>query len=286
MSRRLDVGIVAYRDVDKLRKAVFHLRENSTTDWRLYIVDNPAEGSQTRDYITALALEDNRISYKFMQENVGYAGGVNEILERAQTEYVAFLDHDAYVLTRGWDEILCSYLDRFHELGIIFPNNGHYAIDRGAYQECLWAAGFCWIINRIAYKDVGPMDTTIGHHEEVDLCIRLRLAGYKLGCSPSVQVAHDETSTRSPESLERINRGVIAWMNKWVAYFCGKNVNYHSPNVLRVTDWPPNALYLEEWYKSQLPGLNDNPEVVTIGGVPMDLIKVPKPHGFYRGRII
>jgi hypothetical protein len=211
---------------------------------------------------------------------------VNEILAWATTEYIAYLDQDAYVMSKGWDETLCSYLDRFHELGLVFPNNGHYAIYRGAYTECLWAAGFAWVVSRIAQRDVGLFDTNIGHHEEVDFCTRLRLQGYRLGCAPEVGVSHDETSTRSPESQERINRGVIAWMNKWVAYFCGKSVNYHSPNVLRVTDWPVHALYLEEWYKTQLPGLNAEPEVVSIGGASMDLIKVPKPSGFYRGRVI
>jgi hypothetical protein len=63
-------------------------------------------------------------------------------------------------------------------------------------------------------------------------------------------------------------------------------MDYYSPNVLRVTDWPVHALYLEEWYKTQLPGLNDRPKVVNVAGSPMDLIQVPKPQGFYKGRII
>jgi GT2 family glycosyltransferase len=286
MSRRLDIGIVAYRDTDKLTKAVHHLRKHSTTDWRLLIVNNPAEGSTTLDYINQLAYEDSRITYYASPENIGYAVGVNVIFKWAETEYIAYLDHDAYVNTPGWDEILCSYLDRFHQLGIVFPGMGHYAINRGSYHECLWAAGFCWVLNRIAQKNVGWMDAAIGHHEEVDYISRLRLEGFKVGCAPEVQVTHEETATRSPESQERINRGVIRWMDKWVKYFCGKHMDYYSDNVLRVTDWPPNALYLEEWYKQYLPGLNADPEVVTIGGAEVDLIKVPRPKGFYRNRII
>ena len=64
------------------------------------------------------------------------------------------------------------------------------------------------------------------------------------------------------------------------------NFNYHSPNVTRWEDWPPNALYLEEWWKTRLPGLNDHPESVTVDNRQYDLIKVPRFKGFYTGRVI
>ena len=78
----------------------------------------------------------------------------------------------------------------------------------------------------------------------------------------------------------------MKWMNEECAYFCGKNVNYHSENVLRVLDWNVNALHMEKYFRSRLPGLNVNPETVMIDGVEWDLIKVPRPKGFYGGRII
>lgn len=291
--RRLDIGIASYgSDPTKLIACVESIKRHSVTDWRLFIVHNPSEDDiETRailggvNGITGLG-QDPRIKVQFMPANCGYAGAVNRLFELADTEYIAYLDNDAEILTPGWDETLASYLDRFHEIGLMFPNQGHYAINRGAYTECLWAAGFCWMVNRMAQRKVGGMDCGIGHHEEVDFCTRLRLAGYKLACAPEVRVAHHETSTRSPASQERINRGVVAWMNKWTAYFGGVNLNYHSPNVLRVTDWPVHALYLEDYFKAKLPGLNDNPESVTIDGAEYDLIRVPRPKAFYRTRII
>jgi glycosyltransferase involved in cell wall biosynthesis len=293
--RRLDIGIAAYRDATKLQKAVFHLRQNSITDWRLLVVDNPAEGSQTRSYIEQLCREDERIECRFMAENVGYAGAVNEILAWSQTEYCAYLDHDAYVQTKGWDEALCGYLDRFHEIGLIFPNGGAYQIVRGPYTEVLWQAGFCWIMNRLCMSDLKAdgktergevFDTALGHQEEADVAQRVRMAGWKCAAAVEVGVQHDATATSNPASTERISRGVVNWVDKWNRYFNGKNFNYHSVNVTRFEDWPPNALYLEEWWKQRLPSLNDNPEVVTIDGRKYDLIRVPRFSEFYRGRII
>jgi GT2 family glycosyltransferase len=288
MSRRLDLGIASYgTDPAKLIKALDAVNRLSTTDWRLFIIHNPSPGDErTREAICGAQARDARIVPVWMPENVGYVGAVNELFRLAESEYIAYMDFDAEVLTHGWDETLCGYLDRFHEIGLMFPNWGHSAVPRGAYHEVLWAAGFCWVMNRMAQRKVGLFDADLGHHEEVDYCTRLKLEGYKLACAPEVQVMHHETSTRSPESQERISAGVVRWMNKWTAYFGGKDLNYHSPNVLRILDWNVHALHMEDYFKLKLPGLNDNPEVVTIDGAEYDLIRVPRPKGFYRSRII
>ncbi len=285
--RKFDIGIASYGSPDKLKNAIASLQRHSVTDWRVFVFDNPHPTDNVRDLIANLAAQDPRIIPVFMETNVGYVGAVNELFNRAESEYIGFLDNDAEVLTGGWDETLCSYLDRFHEIGMMFPNGGHMPIPRGAYTEILWAAGFCWVLNRMAQRKVGLFDTELGHHEEVDYCTRLKLEGYKLASAPEVQVAHHETSTRSPESQERISAGVVRWLNKWCSYFGGKNLNYHSPNVLRITDWNITALHAEDYFKSKLPGLNDNPESITMDdGSEWDLIKVPRPKGFYRSRII
>lgn len=285
--RRLDIGIASYGSPEKLRKTVETIRTNSVTDWRILIVDNPhPELSEQIAAVLTELRDDPRIEIELLKENVGYAGAVNRILAKAETEYIAYCDNDVVIRTRGWDEMLCSALDKFHEIGMIFPNRGAFEIPRGNYEEILWGVGFCWILNRLAYSDTGEFDTEIGHQEEADYALRLRMAGYKLAALPAVQVHHDATATNNPASQERISRGVVRWVNKWCRYFCGKNVNYHSPNVLRWEDWPPNALYLEEYWQRKIPELNENPITQDIDGREYDFLLVPRLAGFYRGRII
>ena len=155
-------------------------------------------------------------------------------------------------------------------------------------MEILWGVGFCWILNRQRYKEIGGFDTEIGHQEEVDFQTRIRLGGWKIVADPSVVVSHDATSTRNPDAQERINAGVVNWVNKWNKYFVGPHVTYHSPNVTRFEDW--TAHYMEEWYQLQpeLKGLNESPETIYIAalGREVDLIKVPRWQNLYRGRII
>lgn len=285
---RIDIGTASYNNPDKLNKMLVHMRDNSTSDWRLLIVDNASTDAEVKNVIERHAKQDNRIVPRFLDYNTGYVGAVNQILEWAETNNVGYLDNDAYVVTHGWDMKLASYLEANHEVAMAFPNGGAYPIPRSRYTEILWGVGFCWILNRQRYKEIGGFDTTIGHQEEVDFQTRIRLAGWRIIADPSVHVMHDATSTRSPEAQERINQGVINWVNKWNRYFVGPSVTYHSPNVTRFEDW--NALYLEEWYQLQpeLKGLNDNPETIYIQalGREVDLIKVPRYKHLYRKRII
>jgi len=287
MTRRFDVGIASYSNFRALKQTVDSIRARSTTDWRLLIVDNPSDDPNVRPWIKQEADTDERIVYKFMDKNVGYAGAVNEILNWAETEYIGYCDNDIIINTHGWDEEFCGLLDRHHEVGIVFPNVTAFPIHRGTYTEVMWGTGFCWAINRMAMKRTGLFDAEIGHQEEADYCLRIRMKGYRCACLPDVKVKHAATASTDPKSLERINAGVERWVNKWNKYFNGEQYHYHHPCVTRWEDWPPNALYLEGYYKKILgEDFNADCETVQLGGRKLDLIRVPRFFQMYRGRII
>jgi hypothetical protein len=178
----------------------------------------------------------------------------------------------------------------------VFPGEGHYGFNNGTYHECLWSAGFAWVMRRNVPQTVQPMDTTLGHHEEVDLMIRLRLSGYQIACDPGVSILHHQSSTSDPASAKRIHAGVVRWMEKWNRYFCGDILKYpnpdpdsgegYDPRSLRYTDWHPVALYLERWALAQFPQLNAAPRTVMTSAGEMDAIEVLKPKGCYVGRAI
>ena len=286
MSRRLDIGVASYRNAAKLRRTLEAIRRQSVTDWRCFIIHNPSPGDDDVREVIATITEDLRFRPILLRENVGYAGAVNALLTRAETEYLAYCDNDIEIPTPGWDEALCSPLDRWHEIGMIFPNGGAYPIPRGNYTEILWGVGFCWVLNRMVAAEIGQFDAELGHQEEADYCQRVRMGGWKCAAVPAVRVHHDAVATNDPAAIERINRGVIAWVTKWNRYFNGKLYHYHHPNVTRFEDWPPNALYLEEYWKLLHPDLNKEPGTVLLDGREYDLIRVPRLKGFYRNRII
>lgn len=326
-SRRLDIGVASYGSPEKLRVTLETIRRKTTAaNWRCFVIDNPYNGDiLTKDDTTRAIMSfvdtDKRFVPMCLPENIGYAGAVNKLLELAETDYIAYFDNDIEILTPGWDEHFMQVLDANPECGWVFPGAGHYGFHNGRYHECLWSAGYAWMLRRSVFQrpfgsgqttigDITPLakdpalfDTTLGHHEEVDYMIRMRLAGFNVGCCPQVSILHHETSTRSPESEKRIHDGVVRWMNKWNRYFCGDVLKYsmteYDPRALRYTDWPPCALYLERMTLHYFPRMNREPEqfadelrpldvhTVSVPGVgEMDAVRVLKPKGPYRGRAI
>lgn len=302
--RRFDFGIASYGNPEALARTLAAVSLHSQTSWRCFIINNQHPDGEIHARALKVMEDAKNLDPRFFihtpeEGNIGYAGAVDTILRLSETEYIGYVDNDATVMTPGWDEKLCSILDRFHEYGIVFPGAGAQYIPRGEFNEVLWGVGFCWIVSRIAMIDASyinmPGDVTLGryfdrslgHQEEVDFQTRLRLAGYKIAALPSINVEHAATSSNNPDAVERISRGVVNWVDKWVRYFCGKNLNYHSPNVLRHEDWHTTALHMEQFFKLHLgEDFNANPEVVTINGTEYDLIRVPRLKGFYRNRII
>jgi GT2 family glycosyltransferase len=309
--RRLDIGVASYRNPEKLKATLLSIEAQSVTDWRCFIIHNPSDDDfETKAVIAAAEKRNIRFVAVWGETNQGYAGAVNELFGRAETPYLAYCDNDIEILTTGWDEKLCEILDRYPECGQVFPGAGHYGFFNGRYHECLWSAGYCWMFRQSAFEPLARadqkhrlsgknccalLDTLLGHHEEVDLMIRLRLAGFQIGCRPDVGVLHHETATNANASDHqpggRIHDGVVRWMHKWNGYFCGKQLEYsmtaYDPRALRYTDWNVCALYLERMTLALFPEWNKAPRTVNVPGVgEMDVIEVLKPKGPYAGRAI
>lgn len=284
---KLDIGIASWQNPDRLDETITALRANTQSDWKLFVIDNASPDPRVKEVIERHAREEPRVVPVYKGTNTGYAGAVNQLLRMADTEFVAYVDNDCVVRTNGWDTALAVPLQRHHEVAMAFPATYvSYPIKRPDYTEILWGTGCFWMLKRARTDTIGFFDEELGHQEEVDYQTRLRLDGWRIVAVPGVNIHHYASSTVSPEAAARIEAGVIRWVNKWAAYFGGKAVNYHSPNVIRFEDWPVNALYLEEWYKERLPDLNHEPETLRIEGREYDLIKVPRYRHLYRERII
>ncbi len=310
--RRIDLGVASYGSPNKLDKALSTIRRNTVSDLRVFVIHNPgsSEDSQARKVIGAHALADSRIHPVWMDTNEGYAGAVNKLLSLSETDITFYADNDVEILTPGWDEEMATLLEENAECGWVFPGSGHYGFFNGKYHECLWNAGYCWALRmdarakleqreaamfNPAYLRAGYMNAKLGHHDEVDLMVRLRLAGYQIGCCPSVNVLHHETATHADSADHkpggRIHDGVVRWMNFHNNYFCGYQLEYsmtkYDDRALRYTDWHPCALYLERMTLALFPDWNKEVETVNVPGVgPMDSVKVLKPAGPYQGRAI
>ncbi len=154
----------------------------------------------------------------------------------------------------------------------------------------MWGLGCFFMISVARVKEIGGMDETLGHQDEACLALRIRLAGWKIA-GVDVQVQHMGNATSNLAAQERINAGIIRWVDKYSQMFGGKGITYHNAQVLRWDDWGPNALFLERYYQAlqaegRLERFNQNVRQVQVEGKTMDVIEVLRHPHLYRDRLV
>ena len=175
--------------------------------------------------------------------NLGFTGGYNEtfkVLKDREFKYYVLLNSDIEV-PNNWIMPLISHMDTHPECGACAPKLHSYYdkerfeyagaaggyIDKYGYPFCrgrvlnkieedkgqydtekdvFWATGACLMVRKSAWEEVGGLDNRFfAHMEEIDLCWRLQLSGYKITIIPQSTVYHIGGGTlpnTSPRKLE------------------------------------------------------------------------------------
>jgi O-antigen biosynthesis protein len=145
----------------------------------------------------------------------------------AHGEALIFLNDDVLPLAPDWLELLMGHLQR-PETGavgakLLYPSGAvqHVGIAlglmggvghpfRGTFGSPYWhwldcarnvsaVTGACLGIRKKLFQEFGGFDESFPvNFNDVDLCLRLRAAGYSIICEPSAILRHDECGTRMP----------------------------------------------------------------------------------------
>ena len=157
--------------------------------------------------------------------NHGFTGGYNKAFEHIDSEYFLLINSDIEV-TEGWLEPLVKWMEDHPECGACGPKlhswqereKFEYAgaaggyIDRYGYPFCrgrvmkrletdrgqydspadvFWATGACLLVRSSVYERLGGLDERFfAHMEEIDLCWRMQLEGWKVTVVPESTVWH------------------------------------------------------------------------------------------------
>ncbi|MCC6459514.1 MAG: riboflavin biosynthesis protein RibF [Saprospiraceae bacterium] len=198
-----------------------------------------ADNGSPDDSIAFLREQYPQVEILDLQQNYGFAQGYNEALRQVHSAFYVVLNSDVEV-TSGWMEPVLDAMranpriaiaqpkilawrdkTRFEYAGAaggwidylgypfcrgrIFSQNEE---DQGQYdtpQECFWAAGAAFFIRAELYHSFGGFDGDyFAHNEEIDLCWRLKRAGYQVWCFPDSVVYHLGGGTLEYESPRKV----------------------------------------------------------------------------------
>lgn len=110
-----------------LRECIDSVLAQTFTDFELIIVDDCSSDPSVKE--TILSYDDKRIRFYENEKNLGISGARNRLIELAQGEYLAVVDHDDISLPKRF-ELQVKFLDEHPEVGVVgaaieeFPAKG------------------------------------------------------------------------------------------------------------------------------------------------------------------
>jgi len=216
----VSVIILNYNGGNYIQRCLYGVLSTDYPNFEIIVVDN-ASRDRSIDIIVRLLSNCSR-PYKIIKNdrNHGFAEGNNIGLAASHGEYVVFLNNDTEV-DRFWlkelvrigssdptigvvqskllrlsdHRIFDSAGDYIDHYGTAFRRGGEWReVDTGQYddvQEVFSARGAAMLVKRTVLDEIGPFDPkfflTV---EDIDLCWRARLAGYKVMYAPTSVVYH------------------------------------------------------------------------------------------------
>ena len=194
-----------------------------------------ADSASTDGSLEFLSREFPGIRQIPLDRNYGFTGGYNRALAQVQADYFVLINSDVEV-TPGWLYTLVAWMDAHPKCGACGPkliswhnrDTFEYAgaagglLDRYGFPFCrgralqvvekdhgqydsptdvFWISGACLMVRSRLWKKLGGLDDRFfAHMEEIDLCWRIQLAGYRVTAVPESFVYHIGGGTLPNES--------------------------------------------------------------------------------------
>lgn len=195
--------------VEKVQGAEVIVADNASTDGSLKVMQ------ENFPQVRTIALD----------KNYGFTGGYNKAFSQIDSDYFVLINSDIEV-TDDWLAPLVDWMETHPECGACAPKlhswqerdkfeyagaaGGHIdrfgypfcrgrvmsrlETDKGQYDEpedVFWATGACLMVRSSLYRELGGLDDRFfAHMEEIDLCWRMQLAGYRISVVPQSLVYH------------------------------------------------------------------------------------------------
>lgn len=267
---QLSTIIVSWNTRDLLKHCL-HSVERASRELaaETIVVDNNSNdgsGRMVREQFPQVQLIENR-------ENLGFARGNNQGIRRSQGKYLLLLNSDTEVAPRSF-QVLVDFITARPNVGavgarllnadgslqpscfpMLTPGREIWQLvfldriwRRSTYPMYRWDVttprevevikGACLMLRREALDQVGLLDEEyFMYTEEVDLCYRLSLAGWRLWWVPRAKVVHyggQSTQLMSDRMYVQLYRSKVQFYRK----FGGRDRAERFKRLVRLVYWP------------------------------------------------
>ena len=225
-----------------------------------------ADNGSTDDSLRVLATEFPSVGVLRLDANYGFAGGYNRALKQVEADYYLLLNSDIET-PEGWLAPILDVLEREPDVAVVSPKliswtdrtEFEYAgasggfidflgypfcrgrilrqveADEGQYDDArdvFWVSGAAFCCRADVFHALGGFDADFfAHMEEIDLCWRMQLAGYRVRVVPQSRVYHlggGTLTTDSPTKVFYNHRNNLAML-----YKCSSSVQRVTVAVVR-----------------------------------------------------
>lgn len=233
--KNVAIVILNYNGVHHLERFLPDVVKNSPTSVRIIVADN----ASTDHSLQFLEKNYPQLERIVLSKNYGFAEGYNQALKQIVADFYVLLNSDV-APDKDWLPPLIGWLyqnnshaavqpkikaaeerDKFEFAGgsggfmdkwcypfcrgrIFFDTE----IDEGQYddtREIFWASGAAMAIRADLYHTFNGLDGSyFAHMEEIDLCWRMKRAGFKIGVVPDSTVYHLGGGTLPQESPRKV----------------------------------------------------------------------------------
>jgi GT2 family glycosyltransferase len=246
------------------------LGKTTYKNFELIVVDNQSRDSEALAYLASLAERPDVRLLRF-EGPFNFSAINNFGVEHAQGEVLCLLNNDTEVISADWLEEMVAHLtqDRVGVVGakLFFPDGRvqhggdavgpggcadhmHWMIARDdpgycnravVAQDLSAVTGACLITWKELYRQLGGLDEKnlkIAFND-VDYCLRVREAGYRVVWTPHAELYHHESVTRgrdqSEEAKKRTRREADYMRSRWRHVmqhdpFYNPNLSYERPD--------------------------------------------------------
>ncbi|MGF7232867.1 glycosyltransferase family 2 protein [Arachidicoccus sp.] len=221
LSPRVAVVILNFDGKGYLERFLPTLLASDYANFKVVVADN----ASSDDSISFLKRNFPAVEIIILEKNFGFAEGYNQALKQVQAEYFVLLNSDIEITT-NWIYPIVNLMEADKQIAICQPKilsynqKTHFEYagaaggwidflgypfargrvfetleeDKNQYgnsSEIFWATGAAMFIKAEIYKSLGGLyGFFFAHQEEIDLCWRAQLAGYKVACCTSSVVYH------------------------------------------------------------------------------------------------